>query len=517
MEEDSLDNVGDSSTTYHPPIRDVRSESLFSISEIGSSINFIDMDHQKASPTKDSKPKPKSSKSRTGMIAFVYLLLFSFGVVLVLVLDSNMEGKSSSINDNSSSFTTPTQLAYTINMTTYYISTTTTDLTCGNLAWIGDGFCDDGSNIEDCDYDGGDCCLDSTNDKIIEGLCYQCTCHLDGKRHQNDSLNQGPDLEPDSFVLLVGGTFSYFTHAIDPTSNELYSLPTFPHPCNKPVGYFTNHSVIVCAGKDCIFELDYPISLSNSCYILDQDQWKPMDIQVQPTFHPASINIQDKLWIIGGGDGYIVPTTTTEYLDLQNHDGFRSGPDLPIGLKLHCVTRLSDSSVMVIGGYTQTSGLYDSILKNTFVFDFETDQWRTGPPNLYRRGSPGCATFKIGNEYAVVTTGGYSPDTKSFHNSTELLLPQNDENWELGPDLPLKLDGPSLVTLKNDVYSIGGELKGQDYAYDTTSIFKLVQPKDGKGFQWEEMPTVLLQARSHFSAIKVPVEYLRANYVPLYF
>ena len=26
--------------------------------------------------------------------------------------------------------------------------------------WSGDGFCDDESNIEECDFDGGDCCED---------------------------------------------------------------------------------------------------------------------------------------------------------------------------------------------------------------------------------------------------------------------------------------------------------------------------------------------------------------------
>ena len=39
--------------------------------------------------------------------------------------------------------------------------------------WVGDGYCDDETNIIDCGYDGGDCCLDS----IMTDYCTQCQCY----------------------------------------------------------------------------------------------------------------------------------------------------------------------------------------------------------------------------------------------------------------------------------------------------------------------------------------------------
>ena len=39
--------------------------------------------------------------------------------------------------------------------------------------WVGDGYCDDETNIVDCGYDGGDCCLDS----IMTDYCTECQCH----------------------------------------------------------------------------------------------------------------------------------------------------------------------------------------------------------------------------------------------------------------------------------------------------------------------------------------------------
>ncbi len=40
------------------------------------------------------------------------------------------------------------------------------------LAWIGDGVCDDDTNISECAYDGGDCCLPEVN----MDYCSLCEC-----------------------------------------------------------------------------------------------------------------------------------------------------------------------------------------------------------------------------------------------------------------------------------------------------------------------------------------------------
>ncbi len=38
---------------------------------------------------------------------------------------------------------------------------------------LGDGFCDDDANTEDCLYDGSDCCLSNPDCSY----CLNCTCH----------------------------------------------------------------------------------------------------------------------------------------------------------------------------------------------------------------------------------------------------------------------------------------------------------------------------------------------------
>ena len=42
-------------------------------------------------------------------------------------------------------------------------------------SWIGDGQCNDETNIEECGYDGGDCCGPSVEKKY----CQLCICHND--------------------------------------------------------------------------------------------------------------------------------------------------------------------------------------------------------------------------------------------------------------------------------------------------------------------------------------------------
>ena len=39
---------------------------------------------------------------------------------------------------------------------------------------VGNGFCNDETNNEDCNYDGGDCCVVNTN----TNSCSECECHI---------------------------------------------------------------------------------------------------------------------------------------------------------------------------------------------------------------------------------------------------------------------------------------------------------------------------------------------------
>ena len=47
---------------------------------------------------------------------------------------------------------------------------------CPNVAFVGNGFCNDETNIAECNYDGGDCCLINVN----TDSCSECNCLASG-------------------------------------------------------------------------------------------------------------------------------------------------------------------------------------------------------------------------------------------------------------------------------------------------------------------------------------------------
>ena len=55
---------------------------------------------------------------------------------------------------------------------------------CKMFEFVGDGFCDDETNDELCDFDGGDCC-DTKHDR---SLCSECFCHWP-KMNEKDCKN----------------------------------------------------------------------------------------------------------------------------------------------------------------------------------------------------------------------------------------------------------------------------------------------------------------------------------------
>ena len=58
-----------------------------------------------------------------------------------------------------------------------------TDTACESwfAEYIGDGYCDDMNNVEDCQYDGGDCCgPDIYTDYCVECICYESSISSSG-------------------------------------------------------------------------------------------------------------------------------------------------------------------------------------------------------------------------------------------------------------------------------------------------------------------------------------------------
>ena len=47
---------------------------------------------------------------------------------------------------------------------------------CADVTYKGDGICDDANNNAGCEYDGGDCCEKSVGGPVKKDYCKQCKC-----------------------------------------------------------------------------------------------------------------------------------------------------------------------------------------------------------------------------------------------------------------------------------------------------------------------------------------------------
>ena len=66
------------------------------------------------------------------------------------------------------------------------------------MGWVGDGFCDDATNTESCDYDGGDCC----GADVITFTCTQCLC-LEGEGGGSEGTTTYPGCVCQTIVITL--------------------------------------------------------------------------------------------------------------------------------------------------------------------------------------------------------------------------------------------------------------------------------------------------------------------------
>ena len=131
----------------------------------------------------------------------------------------------------------------------------------------------------------------------------------------------------------------------------------------------------------------------------------------------------------GGYGGNVQWLSSSE---LIGPGGSSEGPELPIEVEEHCLVRLDESRVMMIGGFDNTN--YETSA-NTHIYDFDTETWSNGPALNQARKLLGCGTFTSaahGGKTMVVVAGGYF-----LMDSVEFWDPTGDEGWIQGTVIKL--------------------------------------------------------------------------------
>jgi hypothetical protein len=184
-------------------------------------------------------------------------------------------------------------------------------------------------------------------------------------------------------------------------------------------GLLTNNNALICGG--------WGSEILDDCYSINPHGIKKAATArlSKPRYYAASVVWNSTtLWMTGGYLAGSGRTKSTEFVQLT---GTSPGPDLPLGVALHCLVSLNDTTLILIGGKLQ-SGTYS---KATWFYHTDHKTWTDGPSLTIGRYEHSCALFKSpqhGHTDTVIVTGGWNGATLA---STELLY-LDSNSWQSG-------------------------------------------------------------------------------------
>ncbi len=270
-------------------------------------------------------------------------------------------------------------------------------------------------------------------------------------------------------------------------------------------GLFSGNTPVFCGG--------YDLNQNRAeCYTPGNQQ--PLTSMSKPRDSAASVMLTvngiEALWITGGLGVSQTVMDSTEYLSMT---GWIEGPDLPMPLYRHCMVKLDESTVILIGGST----LDVTAITHTHVYYNGSESWTNGPPLLFGKDWHVCGLVKDQSWSIVIVTGGGETDFAA--DVTQLLFisddPTNlDRQWTIGPNLPSAITGASgLVTQDEKQFLVVGGHSVKDFD-NPLSYMSQIPHKNIYSMSccdmtcsWTTLDQQLATARSWTVAILVPENY----------
>ena len=160
---------------------------------------------------------------------------------------------------------------------------------------------------------------------------------------------------------------------------------------------------------------------------------------------------------------------------------------------------ISSSQAMILGGQTgHPDHLVD--VKQTYFYNFETQQWTSGPELNVKRIDSGCALMTtLNNEKKIVVTGGFVDNDHTSMTSTEI-LDLNGNQWIYGPELPKPHHTHDMVSLADKVYVIAG---GGRRSYEN-DYYNTIYEMDSTLKSWRLLKQRLVEPRYWPVAVLIP-------------
>ena len=213
--------------------------------------------------------------------------------------------------------------------------------------------------------------------------------------------------------MITTGSSSRKTEVVNLAGQDIcLNLEDFPIGLYGGVGANINGTPVVCGGYDGSKSL-------NKCYHFINGNWAETTTMRERREYATSIVYNNRMHIMGGYDGGRL--ASTEILD---GNGSEEGPDLPIAIYYHAITKVNQSTSIISGGRTSDASTSD----RTWYYNHETQSFVEGPQLIHPRRRHGSATIidTITNALLPVVTGGTDGNTM---DTTEILI---DNHWQPG-------------------------------------------------------------------------------------
>ena len=310
-------------------------------------------------------------------------------------------------------------------------------LECLKPDWVGDGYCDDSTNHEACDYDGGDCCGYDPNKEY----CSVCACI--NATAITSTTTIAPIIWGNSIQVLItsghtGGNLTNETEIIDIDQGMQFcanATPTYPiNVMYSSSGLIEEKYPLICGGQVLTGEL------TDQCHVIPNlEELSPLSLPFPMAYMGHAVVNNSLLWLTGGiaynsNQSNYFYMKSSLYVDLIG-SAVHLGPDVPNYIYYHCM--VSSNALMkaiIIGGYSVSDeNSIPNLSDETHIFSFYYQSWFQGPPLNMARAHFTCGMLKDGNDHIVVAAGGLT--NNGITKKIEFFNLGSGLNWYFGPDM----------------------------------------------------------------------------------
>jgi len=224
--------------------------------------------------------------------------------------------------------------------------------------------------------------------------------------------------------------------AVD-VGGDLYVIGGFDHRAPVHVVHGGNRTASIV----------YPLV---AMYDLATDQWQPLARLPQPRTGFSTVVVDEKIYVIGGGDG------NNNYSDILEYDPatdrWKSIAELPDDIaRSSPAAAVLNGEIYLIGGLSADGS---ESLEMVYVYNLDTDKWRTVAPLQGPRTQAATVTLD-GRIYAIGGHNDISP--REYLDSVEAYDPETD-TWEFVASMALRRSciTSSATVLDGKIYIFGG-------------------------------------------------------------